>query len=132
MQTFFELNPCGWNYHKNSPASNFGTKSTSVNELHAIQKFWPFKLSYVPREQLRPTLRANGGLVPTTVPEAIVPDVVASYQDDVPVQQIYSDGPIHKTDPTRFFIPFLSMGPNNQLEGFLESVFLAIKLNRLN
>merc|ERR1712021_260100 len=32
--------------------------------------------------------------------------------------------------PNRFLIPLLSMEPNNQLEGFLESVFLAIKLNR--
>ena len=36
----------------------------------------------------------------------------------------------YQTDPERFIIPLLSMGPNNQLEGFLESVFLAIKLNR--
>lgn len=41
------------------------------------------------------------------------------------------DGPAYyQTDPERFIIPLLSMGPNNQLEGFLESVFLAIKLNR--
>jgi hypothetical protein len=38
--------------------------------------------------------------------------------------------PYYRTDPNRFLIPLLSMGPNNQLEGFLESVFLAIKLNR--
>ena len=41
-----------------------------------------------------------------------------------------TDGPHYNTDPNRYLIPLLSMGPNNQLEGFLESVFLAIKLNR--
>ncbi|CAG5079027.1 Oidioi.mRNA.OKI2018_I69.PAR.g9150.t1.cds [Oikopleura dioica] len=91
------------------------------------------KDGYVPRENRRPALLQTQNIanfVPTTVPEAIVPDVVESYQDDLPVEQGQSDGPIHRTDPNRFFIPFLSMGPNNQLEGFLESVFLAIKLNR--
>jgi hypothetical protein len=42
----------------------------------------------------------------------------------------YDSGPIFPTDSNRLLIPLLPMGPNNQLEGFLESVFLAIKLNR--
>ena len=46
------------------------------------------------------------------------------------VRQSDPTQPFYRTDPKRYLIPLLSMGPNNQLEGFLESVFLAIKLNR--
>ena len=38
--------------------------------------------------------------------------------------------PEYKLDPTRFLIPVFTYGPNNQLHGFRETVFMAIKLNR--
>ena len=33
-------------------------------------------------------------------------------------------------DPNKYLIPVLTYGPNNQLRGFRETIFLAIKLNR--
>lgn len=38
--------------------------------------------------------------------------------------------PKYKLDPNRFLIPVFTYGPNNQLHGFRETVFMAIKLNR--
>lgn len=35
-----------------------------------------------------------------------------------------------KLDPEKFLIPVLTYGPNNQLRGFRETIFLALKLNR--
>ena len=33
-------------------------------------------------------------------------------------------------DPEKYLIPILTYGPNNQLRGFRETIFLALKLNR--
>jgi len=33
-------------------------------------------------------------------------------------------------DPDHFLIPILEWGPNNQLRGFMESIYIAIQLNR--
>lgn len=38
--------------------------------------------------------------------------------------------PKYKLDPNKFLIPVFTYGPNNQLHGFRETVFMAIKLNR--
>ena len=35
-----------------------------------------------------------------------------------------------KLDPEHFLIPILEWGPNNQLRGFMESMYIAIQLNR--
>ena len=35
-----------------------------------------------------------------------------------------------RLDPDKFLIPVLTYGPNNQLRGFRETIFLALKLNR--
>ena len=34
------------------------------------------------------------------------------------------------TDPNKFMIPVFTYGPNNQLHGFREAIFMSIKLNR--
>ena len=38
--------------------------------------------------------------------------------------------PKYATDPGKFLIPVFTYGPNNQLHGFREAIFMAIKLNR--
>ena len=38
--------------------------------------------------------------------------------------------PTHRLRADRFLVPILIWGPNNQIRGFAETVFLAIKLNR--
>lgn len=38
--------------------------------------------------------------------------------------------PKYVTDPDRFLTPVFTYGPNNQLHGFREAIFMAIKLNR--
>lgn len=38
--------------------------------------------------------------------------------------------PEYNLDRTRFLVPILIWGPNNQIRGFMETIFLAIKMNR--
>ena len=38
--------------------------------------------------------------------------------------------PLYKTNPSRFILPALIWGPMNQVEGFRETIALAIALNR--
>ncbi|CAG5100503.1 Oidioi.mRNA.OKI2018_I69.XSR.g17028.t2.cds [Oikopleura dioica] len=38
--------------------------------------------------------------------------------------------PEYNLDRSRFLVPILIWGPNNQIRGFIETIFLAIKLNR--
>ena len=49
--------------------------------------------------------------------------------EPVLVEPIYSN-PVLKLRPDFFVLPILQNGPNNQLVGFRETIFLAIKLNR--
>ena len=41
-----------------------------------------------------------------------------------------SQQPITPLNPSKFLMPVLPYGPNNQLRGFRETIILAIKLNR--
>ena len=38
--------------------------------------------------------------------------------------------PRYRLRPDKFIVPVFTYGPNNQLHGFRESIFMAIKLNR--
>lgn len=38
--------------------------------------------------------------------------------------------PIYKLDPTKYLVPVLFFGPNNQIHGLREAIVLAVKLNR--
>nr|XP_026696581.1 uncharacterized protein LOC100180315 [Ciona intestinalis] len=79
------------------------------------------------------TLRSDVVLV-TKVTNILEPKTHETQQKrDCPLK-IYQDvtniKPRVSLDPNKFLLPWLLWGPNNQLVGFRESVFLAIKLNR--
>lgn len=86
---------------------NYGNKTTEESRINPLEK-------YASEIKQFDTLVTD-----------VLPTQIFAGMDDITVEH-----PYHQTDPDRFLIPLLSMGPNNQFEGFLESVFLAIKLNR--
>lgn len=45
-------------------------------------------------------------------------------------EQLSNIKPKYQTDANSFLVPILIWGPNNQIRGFIETIFLAIKLNR--
>ena len=50
---------------------------------------------------------------------------------EIPSNWKSENNPLIKLDPKRFLYPGLLYGPNNQITGFKETIYLAIRLNRL-
>jgi hypothetical protein len=116
LDTFF--------YLRNKPQVDRGRMITYKRQQQQGAKY----AGYVTLENPEPTVASL-----EKYPESPDTGVVVDYEQSVASVVAESTGaasPYYNTDPNRFLIPLLSMGPNNQLEGFLESVFLAIKLNR--
>nr|XP_039266084.1 uncharacterized protein LOC120341613 [Styela clava] len=90
--------------------------TTPVKELHLCDVGWEVEklepnLYELPRQDSSIT-HEKGFLTPTKL-----------------VEPIY-DKPMFQLNPDKFFLPVLVGGPNNQIIGFQDSLFTAIKLNR--